>query len=485
MEVRYFEFGAPDPESLALSKGPAKDPPVDDKAPHARPVKFVPPPPGNVEPIFYEFVMAQPHLSVRMERVVREVFALYGNAGLERLRGAFTLPPVGPSMPTGSALAGTVYEHSLALRSEFESQYAALRKMLQPALAAIQRKAAALALAAVKDAQLTVDAERKRYLDPKASIFDRALVLAGPDAAGLARALIEIDARARRLKAIESELHEVDEARRRVIRNMIKTYSMIDMRNVKRRGQPAPDPRLAAASNAVVLAQDQLTRARTAFLSWLGAKCMRYPILYRIWNAPELTAEIAEIRRKVQGIEDPARRAQAILDLLQRSRPLARQVADCLQTIGGAAAAVRQRIERQKHEFDVWRYSPLVVQAMEQLAVPVSTVEWWAANDKIAMAGSSWISDLSIAVSVMEQGAAVVGAAPPVLLAAAVVSLIVSTVEALHERWKYEEDRDVFNSTFDPARSFAAEQSAVWSIVSLACLVLQAGDLRVLARERG
>lgn len=485
MEVRYFKFGASDLESLALSRGPAKDPPVDDKALRAPPVKFFPPSPESsaAESITYEFVMVQPHLALRMERVVREVFALYGDAGLERLRDAFTLPPgVVLAITNGGSLAGTVYEHNLPLRSEFENQCSALRKVLQPALATIQRKAVAIARESVKEAQLTVDAERKRYLDPKASIFDRELVLAGPEASGLARTLIEIDARARELKVMENEVQEADEARRQVIRGMIKFYSMMDMRNVKRRGQPAPDPRLAAASKAVALAQDHLTQTRTAFLWWLGATCASYPILYRIWNASDLTAEIAEIRRRAQHLEDPARRTQAMVDLLRGSRVLARQVANCLRTVGDAAAAVRQRIERQKQEFDVWRYSPLVMQATEQLAVPISTVEWWAANNKIAAAESSWISDLSVAASAVEQGAAVVGAAPPVLLAAAIVSLIVSIVDSLHERWKYEEDRDIFNSTFDPTRSFAAEPSAVWSTVGLACLALQAGDLRLLAR---
>jgi len=99
MLVKYCEFNATaEPESVTLSTGSEPEPvPAEDAA--REKISFIPPTlfqkTNTDEPLGYnyEFVMAQPNLGLRMERVAREIYALYGAAGLERLRGTLQVPP--------------------------------------------------------------------------------------------------------------------------------------------------------------------------------------------------------------------------------------------------------------------------------------------------------------------------------------------------------------------------------------------------------
>ena len=99
MLVKYCEFNATaEPESVTLSTGSEPEPvPAEDAA--REKISFIPPTlfqkTNTDEPLGYnyEFVMAQPNLGLRMERVVREIYTLYGATGVERLRGTLRALP--------------------------------------------------------------------------------------------------------------------------------------------------------------------------------------------------------------------------------------------------------------------------------------------------------------------------------------------------------------------------------------------------------
>jgi hypothetical protein len=472
MEIRYFEFTeVEEPETLALSAAVLPEPEAPDAAVRIW-LNFTP---GDQdaadETCPYVFVMAQPNLGLQMERTVRGIYVLYRSKGLDQLLAAFSRPD---TMWTADGIQlSKDSDYAAILREEFVNQRKALERRLTEAAAAIARTAAAIALKSVEQAQRTAESERKRYLGVGGSLVGRthAQELNGPDVVALAKALVKLAPLRRELKVASLRMSVTEST------DTLRRANEAQINAILRAGRL---PRYARdmGIDPVQAARDELRQKQTAFLIAVEAASTVFPLICRLCNDDSIADVIEEARRQRRSEEEQA-------SDLRYSAALRNLVVDQLKAIRQASVAVRSRIVKDKDKgkdknndegtraFDVWQYPPLINKAMALLGVPDATVEGQAAADLMAKAEVSWISRFSLACGIFEMGAAIAGAAPPLLLAAGLVSLVFGAADWFRETWKSEEERDVFNSSVNPAESFAAEPSAIWPIIGLAFLVLQ------------
>ncbi|MDP2330955.1 MAG: hypothetical protein Q8M19_09705 [Reyranella sp.] len=475
MKVRPLEFSAKkDPESLELSTGPGPEPEPPDDAPRVT-VMFAPPP--LVEggkagaPREYDFVVAEPNLALAMERTVRAIYVLYGSAGLASFWQQLPVARHTGGAPAGGQREWSEDDSAVALRDEFTKQSEVLYNRTEPALEIIRRTATAVALERVLEARRVLDGERQRYVLGGALVGrPEEQTLKGKGLDGLVVVLIAIDASRRAVRASQQRLRREEMTARRREVNEGRLYGLVGIGKRPRYSNAmGRDLRTLIHANPIKVANDDVLQHQTSFLTWVDGMASRYPVLHRIWSAKEIEEVIDEaLRRK----EDPAL-------ALKRSTALRNLVISALATT--KAASDRVMLQVKKPEFDPWRYPPLVDEALRRLGVPPVTVEGQAADEKVAAADSHWISDLSATCSNFEMAASTLGMAPPILITAATVNLLLGAADWFRETWRDEEDRDAFNCSFNPAESFAAEPSStIWSVVALALLLLQAADFALL-----
>lgn len=475
MQVGFFEYARDDGPRLELSARPGTEPPAAADAPRVS-VFFRPPSPERkpvtVDPLEYEFAIDDASLAWRMERAVREVFTIFGSEGLDAFEQQL---PV--ARRTGGAPAGGVTERSdddnaVSLHETFGKQRKALGERMQPALRTVERLAAEIALARVREAATVVETERRQYLGEKASIYgspDRQAI-SGPGGERLAWALL-------RLHDLRIEL---EAARRENARAAVRA----GFRRKPPRNNPAlfdarelPRSARRAAIDAYKIARDTLLQKQTIYLKSLAGLSVGIPMLARIAEVDAITREVAAI---VEAHETEDHRTAALM-----GAPVLRaEVMDKLRTVHEANGRVRERIERllagETGKFDVWRYPPLIKDALERLGIPQPTPEWRAAIERQGEAKTNILSQLSLGCGLFEASVSAVGRLPGLAAAASLINLILDLADLIRDMWLAEEDADAFNASVNPANAFAAEPSAtsVWPIVSIAVQLVTLGKLK-------
>ena len=475
MQVGFFEYARNDDgPRLELSTRPGAEPPP---AAGARRVSvlFGPPSPGPkpvaIDPLEYEFAIDEANLAWRMERAVREVYTIFGSEGLDAF--AQQLPV---ARRTGGTPAGGVTERSddddaASLHEAFDKQQKALEERMQPALRTVERVAAEIALARVREAATVVETERGRYLGEKASIYGSPdqQTIRGPGGEMLAWALLKLhDLRV-----------ELEAARRESAGAAVRA----GFRRKPPRGDSAlfdarelPKSARRAAIDAYRIARDTLLQKQTVYLKAFAGLSAGLPVLARIAAVDAIIEEVAAI---VEAHETEDHRTAAVMG----SAVLRAQVMEKLRTVQEANGRVHGRIERllagETGKFDVWRYPPLIAAALEQLGVPQPTPEWRAAIERQVQDRTSILSKLSMACGVFEMSVGAIGRLPGLAAAALAVSAFLDVADTVHDMWLAEEDYDASNASVNPADAFAAESSAmsVWSIVSLVAQLLPLGKL--------
>jgi hypothetical protein len=465
MQVGFFEYARDeDGPRLELSPRPGAEPPAAADAARVG-VLFRPPSPGRKpapdDPLEYEFAIDEANLAWRMERAVREVYAIFGSEGLD----AF-----GRQLPvarrTGGAPAGGVTERSdddnaVSLHEAFDRRRKALEERMQPALRTVERLAAEIALARVREAATVVETERQRYLGEKASIYgppDRQTIR-GPGGEMLAWALLKLHPLRADAKAARSNAD-----RAKVSANILAVSPRASTTLFDARGLPRSMRQ--SAIDAYRIARDTLLQKQTVYLKALAGLSVGVPVLARI---AEVDAIIDEVAAVVEAHETEDHRTAALMG----APALRAEVMEKLRIVHEANGRIRERIERllagENGKFDVWRYPPLIEGALEQLGVPQQTPEWRAAVERQGEAKTSTLSQVSMGCGLFEMSVSAVGRLPGLAAAASLIGLFLDIADMVRDIWLAEEDADAFNAAVNPADTFAAEPSAVslWSIGSI------------------
>jgi hypothetical protein len=191
------------------------------------------------------------------------------------------------------------------------------------------------------------------------------------------------------------------------------------------------------------------------------------PVLYRVWNTPEL---ISRIESALSSGAEAGRALGSIAEL----RAL---VFETLSRVQRASLRSELRFKSADGAEDVWRYRPLVNEALLRLSIPRGTVEWRAVQDKLAVsaANESPFSVLSSVTGWLDMGMAFIGS-PPVVAVSSALALVAQAAEWLEQASTAKDDSDAFNCCLDPAQSFAAEPSFASLLVGIAFLFLQSRD---------
>jgi hypothetical protein len=143
------------------------------------------------------------------------------------------------------------------------------------------------------------------------------------------------------------------------------------------------------------------------------------------------------------------------------------------------AANLDLEAELEKSGALVWHYAPVVYEAMKNAHVPMYSIAWTAAAEKIAetTGETRFSTQLAMASGLVTIGAAGVAAlagaaaaAPPLGVAIGLIIAIdraINLYDALQEYWEYQRQSDAFNATLDPGLALAAEPSVLWTAINI------------------
>lgn len=492
------------PQVLELSAEADAEPPAPPDAP-IQDILFQPRDLGESESsreedsMVLSFVMSDPHVAIRMKRAVRDVYAMYGSAGLISLEAGIMGNPGRPwnlkgepyhhlkdepvqyvwSDAENRAIPQFVYTKApfrLKLGEHYKQERTLLEGLVKKAQDSVESAALTVAQERLGKSRKQVLDETKRYLglagsDDKtaAAALDSSSLdwpLTGPDILPLATAILRIDEGRKPINQAEEEYRRISEPVVNKRAEWLKSRIML-----LRHSPPSPIPIAEQARAAfpdteeMIEARDVVAEKEVEFAALVAAEAQAFPILYRLWDS-----SAARFVRQALSRSRPTNFRQDQI-ALTNSLELRSVILSTIRRAWNAINRTRKRIENKA--LNTWRYPSLVTAALQRLAIPPGTIEWMAANDRAEQEEDvSLLSSLSIAASFFELGLALLGAAPPVAAAAAVISLLLFSLDWVVDLLQTLEEQDAFDSSLNPAQSFAAEPSYVGSLVSLAFLVL-------------
>lgn len=387
------------------------------------------------------FPLQQPYLGAAIATTLREIYGLYGEAGVAALAAA------------AENVAG-YFERmgrtgSLLVPAAIAAQREQLGVLVEQARLHVQRAANRLAVRWVRLARPQIASEFARYTglrSASAAALQHTLAfqLQGPDTVALARAFVEV------AQASEGVQH-LDDLQRLAARHS---------------GGSAHLQRIAR----------ELAVQLAALLDRVARLSVRHPVLYRIWRHPAVERALAPALRTV---DDAAAERAIGTDMAFRSL-----VVDALATAWRASVDMERRAAAG--EVDVWRYSALVVQTLSRLGVPEGSVEWRAVHERLGQQSSvATVLHVLSAVSGAAEFATWAGsAAPPVAVAAAGIGLVLQSTEWLLEAGESVQDREAFDFALNPADTFGSECSYMGVVIGLAFLALQLRDIKAARSAR-
>jgi hypothetical protein len=506
---------------LSLSAEPNAEPPVPEDAP-IQEILFEPPRVGStrlterVKPSVLSFVIADPHVAIRMQHAVRNAYALYGTPGLESLSGAILGDP---SRPWKWKLKGEPYHHlehepldfvwsasenkalpryrytnapsRWKLSEHYQQERARLDGILDSTRATVQKLATAIGLERLNESEAQVFRETRRYVrlesnndevdDEVAAVAldsgSLALPLKGPDILSLADALVRLDKARLPIRRAEDQYDEfirpIAQQRAEWAKSRLEALSEEEIREQTNIIKIASDSRAAFPDPpGTERVRENIAEKKAEFSALVATEAFDFPILYRMWEEYPAAVQVARHVLADPSLSTTLQRKQA----LSSSMALRDAILTTLRVTRNASKRTRKRFEEQ--ELNVWRYPPLVHAALRRLAVPPGTVEKRGVEERLALEAEdiNLASALSMLGGYCELGMALAGAAPPMLAAAAAISLLLQAIDWLRQVWKRLEDRDAFNSALNPARCFAAEPSYVGLLIDLAFIALSVRD---------
>jgi len=407
--------------------------------------------PEGQTPLRLLFDTGEPRLQDRVAGFCNSFYATYGMEGVRAFASSILDPPVttwdpsvAPRTPLKPPLKGErVYRgESTPKRHVLLEAYKKHRKALDTFIGRAEERIQVKALEVVKARLNTMNheltKERVRYkAPPRGFVVDAAQTGSNPDGLdGLAHAMWEIATLRRELDYFN------------------KQYDTAQHTPGKGEGYYVPS--YAAFRKRTGLVEKDQARIRETLAARLADHCRRYPILYKLWDH-DVVLEVADAWSNAppRDRRDKVTYATRLLDTID-------------ETLNEVQAA-RGLLESELREAPevVWRYSPVIEEALRSLHLGQGDLAWRAAQEKLASFKGEMgpFAKLGIGIGIVEDLASLGAAAPPVaalLAAASLASSLGEMIESAVEEGK--KDR-AFAASLNPADSFSAEQGNYISAV--------------------
>lgn len=404
-------------------------------------------------------------LQDRVAGYSNSLYAMYGTAGRQALANGIMDPPVttwdpsvAPRTPLKPPLRGEpVYRGDStpkrhALLTAYKSHKKVLDSFIARAEERIQAKARDVVKARLDKIHQQLLQERVRYrVTPQGATNHAPEVNA--DLGSLAQAMWEIDVLRRELEYF-NELY-------------LTTAQHIP-------GTGYYGPSYAAFIKRTELVENDRARVQETLAGKLAEHCRRHPILYRLWNH-EVVPAVAD----AWGNALPKNKQ----DKVAYGTKLFAAIDETLDQVQRAGGLMQTELNETPEV--VWRYSPVINDALKLLHLGQGDMAWMVAQEKLAAFKGAMgpFAKLSLGIGIVEELAALAAGTPPVaalLAAASLASAIGEVIESAVEEGK----KDLaFAACLDPADSFAAEQgSYIGAVVGALFLVLQLRGVSTIGR---
>jgi hypothetical protein len=314
-----------------------------------------------------------------------------------------------------------------------------LDSRIDAAVKQIPRVAETLAVGRMKIAREEIEAERAKYLD--LSSFGEVgrnvhRLLSGPGTHDLLAALRDVHRVRRRLEDASATYN----ARSRDVGRSIPQASPLPQRPVTlsdlvRAEYPDAASELVAATEALAMAMAVYGR--------------RFPILFRIWNGPEIPTDVQP--RPRGGLDSDTWEGKYWIKFLFN------QIWWTLEEAQKANGEIVAKLESDPEL--VWKYPPAISAALEKLGFGYPSVEARVAQDKVTTAlgrTPPWAKVCMVANAV-EGVAWVTMAAPPTLIALACISLVVGVISTVEQFLEESRKEAAFKAVLDPGKALSGE----------------------------
>lgn len=423
-------------------------------------------PEGNkAAPLRLLFNTREAALQDRIAGFSNSLYAMYGTGGPQSFANGIMDPPVttwdpsvAPRRPLKPPLRGeVVYRGDAtpkrhALLAAYKNHKKILDSFIARAQERIEAKAREVVKARLEKIHLQLLQERVRYRVAPQGATNTAPEI-NADLGSLARAMWEIDVLRRELDYFNG-LH------------------LTAAQHIPSTGYYVPS--YMALIKRTELVEKDRARVQETLAGKLAEHCSHHPILYRLWNH-EVVQEVADAwdnslpRDKQAKVAYNTKLFAAIDETL-----------DQVQRAGGL-----MQTELNETPEVVWRYSPVINDALKLLHLGQGDMAWMVAQEKLAgfKGAMGPFAKLSLGIGIVEELAALAAGTPPVaalLAAASLASAIGEVIESAVEEGK----KDLaFAACLDPADSFAAEQGGyVGAAVGALFLLLQLRGVSTIGR---
>jgi hypothetical protein len=338
---------------------------------------------------------------------------------------------------------------------DLESRRSAAQKQIGPV-------AATLAVGRLAEARREVESESSRYLTGRKDEWARGLPFSG-SARFEGSEVRDLVAELRDLQRARSVLQQATNAYRKQWQDNLKQVLYgVPAAGARTFTLPTrftdPDVMMAQAYPQVVADVRTATEDLALALLVYGR---RHPVLFRFSSWPEIAADVRT---------DPVTgrlESQSGQDVVDLGSFIEGALADAWVANANFAA----RIEGDPKL--VWRYPPLVQAALDRLEFTFPSVEYQAAQERIAEAtGTSFLAGLGMAVGAVDVVVALFFAVPWVGLALAAASLLVGTAGVAEEVGSLSEQDDAFKAVLDPSRALAVAPDYTGLLVGVALSLL-------------
>ncbi|SFV04207.1 hypothetical protein SAMN05216350_11924 [Polaromonas sp. YR568] len=385
------------------------------------------------------FNAGEPDLQERVAGYCNSFYAMYGSEGVRAFAAAILDPPAtlwdpatAPREPLNPPLKGervyrgedTPKRHRLL--QAYKKQKKVLDAFIVRAEKRIQAKALEVVKARLKKLNQQLVTERIRYkMPPQGSMIVAPELEANLN--GLAQAMWEIATLKRELEYFDAQ------------------YVMAQ--HTPGTGYYIPSPEEFRKRTEPV-EKDQ-ARVRETLVARLVEHCKRYPVLHRLWKHPALF-DVADtwVNALPKDKSSKVTYNTRLLDTID-------------ETLNGVQAAMGlMETELNEAPEVVWRYSPVINEALKSLHLGRGDMAWMVAQERLASFKGQMgpFAKLSLGIGIVEDLAAMAAATPPIaalLAAASLTSALGDVIESAVEEGK--KDR-AFEACLNPADSFAAEQ---------------------------
>jgi hypothetical protein len=350
-----------------------------------------------------------------------------------------------------------------------------LRNEIEKAQLVIEKRAAKIATVTegrLEKAREEILTETKRYLRlprrldiaPKeileSDIKHPEIVLEGPGVAPLVGALRSIQERRRALDVASSNFERKRESASEQF--WFEGLSLEDMK----REFPGSTSGLDQAAGDLALT--------------LAVGCREFPILHRVWKTPDLSTDIEAVRsiRGEGALSYKSGTSGPAISHLKNS---------ILDSLRNAWKANKDLIDNLKSDSAlVWRFPPLIKEALDDLQFDDPSLEFQSAQERMAQEeGMSVASTLALVTGLMEMGAPLLAgpAAPEAMAVLAAASVVLSGTDLILEYIKLRTDERAFRAVLDPSLALASEPGYSGFVIGLACSLLDIKGFRDALRS--